>query len=354
MSDTDDAESDVDMNTTTRDTDTDTFEIHELRNHRGAIARFIPLGATLVELHVPDRNGRLGDVVLGFEDLEKYAQPGPYFGCICGRVANRISRGRFVLDGVEYELDRNDGRNHLHGGIVGFDKVVWNVEPIDDLQHQALRFSYVSVDGEAGYPGELAAEVEYSLTESNELRIDYRANSDRATPLNLTNHAYFNLGSTGNVLDHVLRLNASEYTEPDAELIPTGRILPVAGTPLDFTEPRAIGDRIDELNVGGYDHNYVIASEGRGNLGFAAELTDPSSGRRLEVITTQPGVQLYSGNNLATESGKNGVVYTRHAGLCLEAQHFPDSVNHPHFPSTIVRPGQIYRHTTVYRFGVTD
>ena len=334
-------------------------ELFTLKNANGLVAKITNYGATITELHVPDRHGNLGDVVLGFDNLAQYLQGHPCFGCTVGRVANRIARGRFVLDGKTYTLAINDGPNHLHGGLKGFDKVLWQATP---LQGAALKFAYTSPDGEEGYPGTLAVEITMSLTDVDELRIDYSAVTDKPTPVNLTNHSYFNLAGQGDVLGHELMLAADYYTPADAELIPTGQIAPVRGTPLDFTTAQPIGSRFSQLRSGpiGYDSNFVL--NGGKSVGFAghlpgsgrvihARVCESGSGRVMELSTTEPGVQLYTANFLDSSlTGKGGVVYRRHAAVCLEAQHFPDSVNRPKFPSIILRPGQTYRQTTVYRF----
>jgi aldose 1-epimerase len=324
-------------------------ELFTLRNANGLVAKITNFGATVTELHVPDRNGNLGDVVLGFDNLAQYLGGHPCFGCTVGRVANRIAGGRFVLDGKSYALAANDGRNHLHGGLKGFDKVLWRTTP---LEGAAVKFAYTSPDGEEGYPGALAVEVTMSLTDADELRIDYSALTDKPTPVNLTNHSYFNLAGQGDVLAHELMLAADYYTPVNSELIPTGQIRPVKGTPLDFTTPRPIGSRLSQLEgkPPGYDNNFVLNGGGKA-LALAARVCDPGSGRVMELSTTEPGVQLYTANYLdGSLTGKGGAVYRRYAGLCLEAQHFPDSANQPKFPSIILRPGQTYRQTTVHRF----
>ena len=317
----------------------------------GSVARLITYGATLTQLHVPDRRGKLDDIVLGFDNLAQYESQSPFFGCTTGRVANRIAGGRFTLDGVAHELAVNDGPNHLHGGIKGFDKIVWKGRVLEDREGPSVRFTYRSADGEEGYPGALSVQVVYTLTEEGALRLEYRATTDRATPVNLTNHTYFNLegAAAGPVLDHVLALYADRFTEPDGTLIPTGRLLPVQGTPLDFTSPTAIGADIEQLEIGGYDHNYALNGRA-GEPPLIAEALGPDSGRLMQVSTTEPGVQLYTGNHLDGVTGKEGAVYNQYHGFCLETQHFPDSVNQPDFPSVILRPGQTYRQTTVYRF----
>ena len=320
-----------------------------LTNANGLIARITDYGTIITELHVPDRHGKLCDIVLGFDNLGQYLKGHPYFGCTVGRVANRIAKGRFTLDGQTYTLAVNNGPNHLHGGIKAFDKVLWSAAP---QAGSLVRFTYISADGEEGYPGKLKVEVAMTLSEADELRIDYSAATDHATPVNLTNHSYFNLAGAGDILGHELMLAADRYTPADATLIPTGQLKAVKGTPMDFTEPRAIGSRIKELQTEepGYDSNYVI-NGGGGALTLAARVREPQSGRIMEVHTTQPGVQLYTANYLdGSLTGKRGIAYQRHSAFCLETQHFPDSVNHPNFPSVILRPGQIYRHTTLHKF----
>jgi aldose 1-epimerase len=329
-------------------------ELYVLTNAKGVTAKVMTYGAILTELRVPDRDGKFGDVVLGFDDLGGYLAGHPYFGATVGRVANRIARGRFTLDGKEYRLATNNGPSALHGGVKGFDKLVWKAEPVEAKDGVAVRFRYRSPDGEEGYPGNLEAAVTYTLTDDNALRLDYAATTDRPTPVNLTNHTYFNLAGpgAGDVLGHELMLAADKYTPADDTLIPTGAVRPVGGTPLDFTTPATIGSRIDQLKgePRGYDHNFVLrGGDGKGPA-LAARVREPKTGRVLEMFTTEPGVQFYTGNFLdGTVKGK-GAVYGKHTGFCLEAQHFPDSVNHAEFPSTILRPGQTYTQTTVYRF----
>ncbi len=326
---------------------------YELRNRNGVIARVMTFGAILTELHVPDRDGKFTNVVHGFTTLGGYLQAHPHFGATTGRVANRIAKARFTLDGQEYLLANNNGANHLHGGLSGFDKVLWKAQPIKvDDREVAVVFTYLSRDGEEGYPGNLDVRVTYTLTDKNELRIEYSATPDKATPVNLTNHSYFNLGGSGDILDHEVFIAADRYTPVNDELIPTGELAPVKGTPLDFTKPERIGARIEQLKPkpGGYDHNFVLNSGGK-SLALAARARDPKSGRVLEVLTTEPGIQLYTGNFLQGQvSGLNGQRSERHSGFCLETQHFPDSVNQPNFPSTILRPGQTFKSTTVFRF----
>lgn len=328
-------------------------DIYSLTNKSGIEARVMTYGATLVSLRLPDRNGAFADVLLGFDDLAGYLGTHPYFGVIVGRYANRIAKGRFTLDGAEYTLAQNNNGNSLHGGTKGFDKVLWKAEPVKAADSAGLKLTYVSKDMEEGYPGNLSVTVVYMLTNADELRIDYEAVTDKKTPVNLTNHAYWNFKGEGNgdILGHVLRLEADRYTAVDsaANLIPTGEIADVAGTSLDFTSPHAIGERI-ALVEGGYDHNFVLRSGG-GTLALAARVEEPGSGRSMEIFTDQPAIQLYSGNFLdGTVVGKGGQAYGKHFGFCLETQHFPDSPNHPDFPSTILEPGEIYRTVTVHKF----
>jgi aldose 1-epimerase len=330
-------------------------DLYTLTNSKGVRVAITNYGGIVVSLFTPDRNGDLGDIVLGFERLEDYLKGHPYFGAIIGRYGNRIAKGRFTLDGVEYKLAQNNGENHLHGGLVGFDKKVWKARDFVDAEGQHLELRYTSPDGEEGYPGNLDVTVTYSLNEQNQLRIDYVATTDKPTVVNLTNHSYFNLAGEGDILGHLLRLNADYFTPVDAGLIPTGELRPVKGTPFDFTEPTPIGARIEQddeqLRYGrGYDHNFVLRGGG-GSLAEAAEVYEPKTGRVLRVLTTEPGVQFYTGNFLdGTLRGKYGRVYHRRTGFCLETQHFPDSPNKPHFPSTVLRPGQTYRSTTIYEF----
>jgi len=331
-------------------------DMYVLTSAAGMQAKIITYGGIITELLVPDRAGKWGDVVLGFDDLKGYLAGHPYFGAIVGRVANRIAKGKFTLDGKEYTLAINNGPNALHGGKKGFDKVVWQAKPAETADGVSLTLTYVSPDGEEGYPGNLTASVTYTLTKQNELKIDYSATTDKATPINLSNHSYFNLAgpASGNILGHELQLEAEKYTPVDETLIPTGEIKSVADTPLDFIKPAAIGARIDKLqgNPRGYDHNMVLKSGGK-TLALAARVHEPKTGRIMEMFTTESGVQFYTGNFLdGTLKGKAGVTYQKHQGFCLEAQHFPDSVHHPNFPSTILEPGKTYSQTTVYKFSV--
>ena len=326
-------------------------DLYVLTNGRGMTAKVMTYGATLVSLSVPDKRGDVADITLGLDSLEGYMDASPYFGATVGRYANRIAKGKFTLDGKEYTLAKNNGENHLHGGNKGFDKVLWQAEPFREDKMVGVKFVYFSKDGEEGYPGNLACTVTYMLTDSDELRINYEAETDKATPVNLTHHSYFNLAGQGegDILSHELMIAADEYTPVDAGLIPTGEILPVAGTPMDFTTPHAIGERIDQVE-GGYDHNFVLRSGG-GELALAARVHDPETGRVMEIHTTEPGIQFYSGNFLdGTITGKDGKVYYKHCGFCLEPQHFPDSPNKPNFPSTILQPGAKYFSRTVFSF----
>jgi aldose 1-epimerase len=336
---------------------------YTLDNRRGMVVRVLTYGGILQTVEVPDRDGVPANVALGFAGLDAYVRGNrPYFGALIGRYANRIARGRFDLDGRTYHLPVNNPPNSLHGGTEGFDKRAWTATERSHGDTVGLELAYTSSDGEMGYPGTLAATVRYSLNPDNELRIDYRATTDAPTVVNLTNHSYFNLAgeAAGTIDDHQLQLDADHYTPTDASSIPTGEIAPVAGTPFDFTSPHPIGERIDQddqqLVLGlGYDHNFVLNEPPAGQaLRPAARVVDPASGRVLEVATSEPGVQFYSGNQLdGTLVGTGGAAYRRRAGFALETQHFPDSPNQPGFPSTVLRPGQIYQSATVYRFSVS-
>ena len=330
-----------------------------LTNHRGVEAVLINYGAALVSLRVPDRNGKSADIVLGYEDVAGYEKDKAFFGASIGRYGNRIARGEFTLDGTTFHLPKNDGPNSLHGGSPGFNKRLWTAADHSRAGAQSVEFSYSSPDGEEGYPGKLQVSVTYTLTaDKNELQIDYRATSDKDTVVNLTNHSYFNLSGdmSQEILKHELLLHASAFTPVDETLIPTGELRAVKGTPFDFTRATAIGSRINEqdeqLKFGrGYDHNWVLQRSHQGGLHSAAEVYENSSGRILEVLTTEPGVQFYSGNFLdGTAHGKGGQVYKYRTGFCLETQHFPDSPNHQNFPSTVLKAGQTYRSNTVFRF----
>jgi aldose 1-epimerase len=329
-------------------------------NGNGVVVRAITYGGIITSLRVPDSSGRLDDVVLGYDNLAGYVENNPYFGAIIGRYGNRIAGGRFTLDGKTYTLATNNGPNHLHGGVKGFDKVVWDAEPFENGDSVGVVFSYTSPDGEEGYPGNLDVRVTYTLTADDELVFDYYAVTDEPTPVNLTQHSYFNLAGdgSGDILDHQLMINADYFTPVDSTLIPTGEIEPVAGTPFDFRTPTAIGARIDQdddqLSNGlGYDHNFVLA-RGDSAMKHAARVFEPQTGRVMDVYTTEPGLQFYSGNFLdGSITGKGGHVYRYRNGFCLETQHFPDSPNKPQFPSTILRPGKEYRSRTSYVFSVS-
>jgi len=332
--------------------------LYTLENARGTVARLTDFGAALVELHLADRKGCRADVVLGFDDVGGYeGEENQYFGCVVGRVANRIAGGRFSLDGVEHRLATNDGAHHLHGGAIGFGGRLWRAEVGEEgTRGQALTFLLESPAGEQGYPGRVEVGVTYTLTDADELVLEYEARTDAATPVNLSHHSYFNLSGHGapTILDHELVIDADRYTPADATLIPTGELAPVEGTPLDFREPRRVGDRIALLEgagAGGYDHNFTL----RGALGEwrrACRVGEARSGRWIEIWTDEPGLQLYSGNFLRGQRGKQGATYAHRSGLCLEAQHFPDSVHQPGFPDTVLRPGEVYRQRTLHRFGV--
>jgi len=325
-----------------------------LRNSAGMEAVITTYGGILVSLKAPDRNGELGDVVLGFDTLAEYLASTRYFGVVAGRFANRIANGKFVLDGVPISLGRNRGDNHLHGGFNGFDTVVWSGAEITRDGAAGVELTYLSRDGEEGYPGNLQATVTYLLTEANEMQLEYSATTDKTTIVNLTNHSYFNLAGRGDILGHELTSESDHFTPVDPTLIPTGELRRVCSTAFDFRLPRLIGEAMqsadEQLSIaGGYDHNFVLRKP-LGAWGKAARLHDPQSGRTLEIFTTQPGLQFYSGNYLEAIPGKAGAVYGKYAGCCLETQHFPDSPNHPSFPSTILRPGEQYYEKTILRF----
>ena len=332
--------------------------LYTLENSHGLVLKVIDYGLIVTELHVPDRNGRMEDIVLGYDRLEDYLIETPYFGAIVGRYGNRIGEGRFSLDGETYQLTINDGDNHLHGGATGFDKVLWSGTPSVDDDAASVSFTYLSADGEEGYPGTLKATVVYSLNDDNEFVISYEATTDKPTVVNLTHHSYFNLRGQGkgSIAGHELTINADHFTPVDAGLIPTGELAPVEGTPMDFRKARPIGSRIEvpypQLAYGGgYDHNWVLNENGEMQMNFAARLYDPDSGRELQIWTEEPGIQFYSGNFLdGSLKGKDGAVYHFRYGLCLETQHFPDSPNKPEWPSTRLDPGETYRTKTIHRF----
>jgi len=333
----------------------DSTEIYlfTLKNDQGMVAKITNYGGILTELFVPDKYGNFEDVVLGFDNLKDYLGDHPHFGGTIGRFANRIAKGKFSIDGKEYTLAQNNGENHLHGGIEGFDRKVWNAEPVETEKGPALKLSYLSKDMEEGYPGNLNVTVTYTLTNDNALKIDYEAITDKACPINLTHHSYFNLTAfRQDVYGHEVMIDADRYVIVNENLIPTGDLPAVKGTLMDFTTPMKIGARIDDIPgvPGGYDHCYVVNKEA-GELKLIAKVTEPESGRVMEVYSTEPGVQLYTGNFLdGSNIGKNDIVYQKHYGLCLETQHFPDSPNQPDFPSTILKPDEKYTQTTIYKF----
>ncbi len=336
------------------------IDVYTLTNSSGVEIRTIPYGAIIMSIAVPDRDGQFGDIVLGHNALEKYLTASRYFGAVVGRFGNRIARGRFTLDGKEFSLAVSNGPNHLHGGAKGFDKVVWQAATFSGPSSSGVTYRYISPDGEEGYPGRVDATVSYTLTDRFELIVEYTATSDKATPINLTQHTYFNLAGEGSrdVLDHVIAINADRYTPVDDTKIPTGELAPVAGTPFDFRTQARIGARIDDRHPqlaigGGYDHNFVLNRTADSGLLFAARVYEPTTGRLLDVATSEPGLQFNTANELdGTIVGKSGKPYRARDGFCLETQHFPDSPNQAAFPSTILRPGQVYRSRTVYRFGI--
>ena len=333
-------------------------EIYTLRNKAGVEARICTYGGIVVSLKVPDRTGAMGDVVLGYDSLDGYLKSSPYFGCLVGRYGNRIARGQFTLDGKSYTLATNNYPNHLHGGVVGFDKRVWRAVPGQGRDGQQLVLQYTSPDGEEGFPGTLTVKATYTLTDDNGLRLDYEAVTDKPTVLNLTQHSYFNLAGKGDILGHEVMINADRFTPVDATLIPTGELKPVDGTPFDFRKPTAIGARIQQDDEqlkfgGGYDHNWVINAS-RDPLALQARVYEPTTGRVLEVLSTEPGLQFYCGNFLdGTITGKGGWVYQHRNGFCMEPQHYPDSPNKREFPSAVLRPGQTFRSTILYRFSAS-
>lgn len=334
-------------------------DVFTLANGRGVRMRLLTYGAIIQTLETRDRSGKLDDVVLGFDDLQGYVKSSPYFGAIVGRYGNRIARGRFTLEGKTYTLAVNNAPNHLHGGIKGFDKVIWNAEPFRSDTAVGVVLTHTSPDGDEGYPGTLRAKVTYTLGSRDELAIDAEATTDKPTVVNLTNHTYWNLaGGTRDILGHVMQLGSSAIVPVDSTLIPTGKLMPTAGTPFDFRTPTPVGARIDDPHVQirygrGYDHTFVL-DQGAGTTSPAARVTEPTTGRSLEIFTTEPGIQVYSGNFLdGSFAGKRGMVYARRFGLALETHHYPDSPNQPSFPSVVLRPGETYRTRTVFRFGVT-
>ena len=339
--------------------DFDSIKLYTLKNESGMTVRVTNYGAIVTSIIVPDRNGKQADVALGYDRVEDYinAVDKPYFGAVVGRYGNRIAKGEFTLDDETYSLLKNNGENHLHGGAIGFDKVVWTVD--EYVEGQALTLSYLAKDKEEGYPGNLQLKITYTLTDDNSLVVDYHATTDKATPVNVTQHTYFNLKGEGQgtILDHKLMLNAKKFTPVDESLIPTGEMPTVAGTPFDFTTPKAIGRDIGQQNEQlvfglGYDHNWILDTDGKeGELSLAAQVHEPSSGRVMEIYTTEPGIQFYCGNFLDGRlKGKSGKPYVHRGGFCLETQHFPDSPNQPNFPSTILKPGETYDSKTVFKF----
>jgi len=329
--------------------------LYTFTNENGMEVKITNYGGIIVSIRVPDRNGKLGDVVLGYDSLDGYIEKSPYFGSLIGRYGNRIAYGKFTLDGVEYSLAQNNGENHLHGGLKGYDKVVWQAEEVKSESTVGLKLNYLSNNGEEGYPGNLDITVNYTLTNENELKIDYSAKTDKKTVINLTNHSYFNLAGQGDILDHKLMIKADRFNPVDKGLIPTGELKEVKGTPMDFTQPAAIGARINEDDEqlvfgGGYDHNWVLNRTDK-NLALIAIVIEPTTGRIMEVLTTEPGLQFYSGNFLdGTITGKGKMVYEHRNGFCLETQHFPDSPNNSDFPSVVLNPGEQYQHKTIYKF----
>ncbi len=332
--------------------DGESVDLYTLTNANGLKTQIMTYGGIVTTLHVPDRDGNLGDIVLGYDTLDEYIKDNPYFGALIGRCGNRIGKGRFTLNGVEYTLATNNDENHLHGGIKGFDKVVWDAEQMQTSEGPALKLTYLSKDGEEGYPGNLNCTVIYTLTNNDELKISYEAETDKDTVVNLTHHSYFNLAGhgSGDILGHELMLNAENYTPVDEGLIPTGEIRPVKNTPMDFTKPMAVGARIDQVE-GGYDHNYVINSSDS-PLALAASVYEPKTGRVMEISTSEPGIQFYSGNFLDGSIKGKGAIYNKHNAFCLETQHFPDAPNKPDFPSIVLKPGEMYTHLTVHKFSV--
>jgi len=330
-------------------------EIYTLKNGKGMEARICSYGGIVVSLTAPDQHGQFADIVLGYDDLDGYVTNSPYFGCLVGRYGNRIAKGKFTLEGTTYTLATNNDDNHLHGGLKGFDKVVWKAQEVDNPLGPAVEFSYVSKDGEEGYPGTLTVKAVYTLTSDNSLRLDYTATTDKPTVCNLTHHSYFNLAGKGDILDHEVMIPADRFTPVDSGLIPTGELKPVEGTPFDFRTATAIGARInngdEQLKFGkGYDHNWVI-NKPMGKLGLMARVFEPTTGRVMEVLSTEPGLQFYSGNFLdGSIIGKGGQVYAHRNGFCMEPQHYPDSPNKPEFPSTTLRPGETYKNTIIYKF----
>ena len=340
-------------------TDGTPVQIYTLRNSQGAEARISSYGGLVISLKVPDRNGKLGDVTLGYDKLSDYIKDTPYFGALIGRYGNRIARGKFSLDGHQYSLATNNYPNALHGGKVGFDKVVWTATPLPSVSAPGLKLHYVSKDGEEGYPGTLDVTAVYTLTDDNALKLEFTATTDKATVVNLTHHSYFNLAGKGDILGHEVTMPASKFTPVDSTLIPTGDLRPVEGTPFDFRKAATIGARIGQTDEqlkfgGGYDHNWVI-DKPLGQYGLMATVFEPTSGRVMEVFSDEPGLQFYSGNFLdGSNKGKGGLVYQYRNGFCMEPQHYPDSPNQPNFPSVVLKPGQTFHNTIVYKFSTRN
>jgi len=331
----------------------DVVHLYTLENANGMKVKIMTFGATIIDVEVPDRNGKVEDVVLHLDSLADYLKGHPFFGSTVGRYANRIAKGKFTLDGKQYTLATNNGENHLHGGVKGFDKAVWKAEPIRSDDSVGVIFTHTSPDGDEGYPGTLKATVTYSIDNDDELRMEYSATTDKPTVVNLTNHAYWNLAGagSGDVLGHELTINADRYLPVDEGLIPLGELAPVKGTPMDFTTPHKIGERIDQVE-GGYDHCYVLVKDKPGKLSLCARVKEPTSGRVMEIRTTEPAVQLYTGNFLDGSLSAGGKKYQKHYALCLETEHFPDSPNRPEYPSVVLRPGETYHHLTIHKFSV--
>ena len=335
--------------------------LYTLKNNNGLLAQITNFGCKIVSLYVPDSNGNLTDIVLGYENIDGYINGNPYFGALCGRYANRISKGKFTIDGKSYQLPINNGPNSLHGGPEGFNNQIFETSGVvKNINSEAVEMFYVSKDGEMGYPGTLNVKVTFTLSDNNELSLDFEAKTDKPTHVNICSHSFFNLAGEGNgdILGHELSINSDTFTPVSDDLIPTGELRPVAGTPMDFIKPKLIGrninDKYDQLDYGkGFDHNWVLNKKKAGEFSLAANCYEAKSGRVMEVHTTQPGVQLYTGNWLdGTDKGKGGKAYRMRSGLCLETQNFPDSPNKPDFPSTLLKPGEIYKHACVYKFSV--
>ena len=326
---------------------------YTLTNVHGLAVKVITYGGILNSVETPDRQGRMTNITLSLDSLQDYLAGHPFFGAIAGRYANRIAKGKFTLDGTPYTLATNDGPNHLHGGKKGFDKAVWQAEEVRGKDSVGVKLTHFSPDGDEGYPGNLTATIVYSLDNGNELKMEYTATTDKATPLNLTNHTYWNLGgrANGGILEELMTINADHYLPVDDTLIPIGKLAAVKGTPMDFTRPKTIGARIDQV-VGGYDHAYVLNQKKPGQLTLAAKIVEPTSGRVMEISTTQPAIQFYTGNFLDGKLQAGGVSYQKHHGFCLETEHYPDSPNQPQFPSTILRPGETYHQVTIHKFSV--